>query len=75
MDPVEHILTELDKKCSHAWKGKGSECSACPVGEVAALVAAALEFYRQEKGLTSSPRLAYDPDNARHWSDDWRKSR
>ena len=49
MDPIERLLTELSARCAQAWVGKGSECAACPVGEVAAMVAAALTFYHESK--------------------------
>ena len=49
MDPIEKLLSDLDVKCREGWMGKGSECSACPVGEIAALVAATLTFYQEQK--------------------------
>ena len=74
-DPIEHLLQGLSEKCTTAWTGKGSECSACPVAEVAALVAAALTFYRENHGKNHKlERLKqYDPEDAQHWSDTWKR--
>ena len=55
MDPIERLLTELSARCAQAWVGKGSECAACPVGEVAAMVAAALTFYHESKRAEERP--------------------
>ena len=49
-DPIERLLTDLAAKCQRAWTGRGSECAACPVAEGAAMIAAALKFYQENKG-------------------------
>ena len=48
-DPIERVLQDLATKCAQAWKGKGPECAACPIGELAALVQACLVFYQESK--------------------------
>ena len=48
-DTIERVLEELAEKSAKAWRGRGSECAACPVAEIAAVSAAVLEFYRETK--------------------------
>jgi hypothetical protein len=77
-DPIDHLLSELSTKCSTAWKGKGTECAACPVGEVAELVAAALTFYREHRGapldVVGGQGGKVSVGDA-HWSNEWRRIR
>lgn len=62
MDPIEKALHELSETCGKSWSQKSPECAACPLGEVAALVAACLVFYREQK-----------KDGGHHWSHAWEK--
>ena len=66
MDQIEQVLLDLSQKCSQAWKGKAPECAVCPVGEIAALVAAVLQFYRESKAGKPTTADA-------HWTTRWNR--
>ena len=46
MDQIEKELTHLAAQLEAAWKA--SQCLTCPLGELAALAAATLVFYREQ---------------------------
>ena len=46
-DPIEHALTEIESKLRAAWTL--NQCLTCPLGELAALAAATLEFWREKQ--------------------------
>lgn len=48
-DPIEKLLSDLKDRCLRGWEGKPPECAACPLGEIAAMLAAALTFYQENR--------------------------
>ena len=83
-DLIERLLVDLAERCAQAWCGKGTECSACPCGEMAALAAAALEAFRQQprsldavggRGGKATVEVQDDggANEFEHWSVAWQK--
>ena len=47
-DAIEESLREIADKLRDSWTN--NRCQSCPIGELAALAAAVLTFYREQKG-------------------------
>ena len=46
MDQIERSLTDIADRLRTAWQN--NQCLTCPLGELAALAAATLTFYREQ---------------------------
>ena len=64
MDWLERALVEISEKLAAAWAG--NRCTTCPIGELSALAAAALQLYREQQ--QRSPK-------EEHWSRQWQRDR
>lgn len=58
-DGIEESLATLAERLTEAWRAH--EDSRCPLGELAALAAATLTFYRENRGRQ-------DPTTLPHWT-------
>lgn len=65
MDAIERSLQDLSDSLTKAWREH--PCETCPLGEMAALARATLQFYLEN---TSAKRAQTE-----HWSAHWQRQR
>lgn len=58
-DQIEEVLSEISGRLRTAWQN--SQCRTCPLGELAALAAATLTFYQEQ-------RKAAQQGKSDHWT-------